>query len=251
MSFPKRAVFLFLPVVLCGQRAHVDSLFVQANGFYERQHYAEAANMYDRILDHGFVHPNLYYNLGNAYYKLGWLGEAIWAYEKGLKLKPGDDDLRFNLKIANARIVDRVEAPEPFVLLKWYGALKRRFTLAQWLTVISVAFCATAAAFSLFRFGPGQLSPLLGKSVVLGAMATVILGLVFVDRYFDILQKREAIVVAREGRVYAAPTEISNLMFAVHDGTKVGIRSSQDPWLEIELIDGKQGWIQADKVRPL
>lgn len=245
------AILLLLPFGLSAQREYVDSLFIQANNFYKNQQYAESANAYNRILDQGFAHPNLYYNLGNAYYQLGWLGDAIWAYEKGLKLKPGDGDLRFNLKIVNARIVDRVETPEAFFLLKWYGALKHRFSPAQWLGIVSLMFLFSGITYFVSQLTPFQIGKPLGKLVVFGSVVTVISGFVFLDFYFDVLEKEEAIVIANEGEVYSAPTDISNLMFIVHAGTKAMIRNSQDQWREIELIDGKQGWIRSEKVKPL
>lgn len=244
-------LLVLLPLGVSCQRNHVDSLFVKGNEFYERQQYAEAANMYTRILDQGFAHTDLYYNLGNAYYRLGWLGEAIWAYEKGLQLNPGDGDLRFNRKVANAGIVDRVEAPEPFFLLEWYGAFKKRFSPAQWLGIISLVFFFSGAGFSLSRFTASPVRNLFGRVSAFGVAVTVMMTLVFADRYFEVLKKEEAIVVSREANVYSAPSEISNLTFLVHEGTKAEIKGFQEPWLEIELIDGKRGWIRSKEIEPL
>ncbi|MEE9167657.1 MAG: tetratricopeptide repeat protein [Candidatus Neomarinimicrobiota bacterium] len=242
---------LFIPPGLFSQQDYVDSLFIQANRYYEGGQHAEAANTYNRILDQGFEHPDLYYNLGNAYYQLGWLGEAIWAYEKGLQLNPGDTDLGFNLQVTNARTVDRVEAPEVFFLLKWYGALKNRFSPTQWMSIISVIFFSTGIVFSVSRFILTNFRRLLGNFVVLGVVATIISGLVFADRYLEVSERKEAIVIVREGKVFSEPTEVSNLMFVVHSGTKAQIKSSRDPWFEIELMDGKRGWIRWSSVKPL
>ena len=243
--------FLLLPIGLLAQREFIDSLFIQANNFYINQQYAEASNTYNRILDQGFTHSNLYYNLGNTYYQLGWLGYAIWAYEKGLKLKPGDRDLKFNLKVANARIVDRVEVPEAFFLLKWYDALKRRFSPAQWLNVISLIFLFSGILYIIFRFTLSPLSKLLKQLTVFGIVITFTIGVIFIDRYFEVLEKEEAIVVASEGNVYSTPSNMGNLIFIVHAGTQISVVSSQEPWIEIELIDGKQGWIRSEKIKSL
>jgi len=242
---------IVIPIELFAQREYVDSIYTRANNFYKTQQYAEAANAYNRILDQGFTHPNLYYNLGNTYYQLSWLGDAIWAYEKGLKLKPGDSDLKFNLKVVNARIVDRVEVPEAFFILKWYGTLKQRFSPAQWLSIISVFFLFSGMMYCISRFVSPPLDNYLKKLVILGIGITVFTGLIFVDFYYDILEKEEAIVIANEGNVYSTPTDIGNLMFIVHAGTKVFLKNYQDPWTEIELIDGKQGWIRSDKIKSL
>ena len=241
-------VLILLPLALPAQREYLDSLFVQANRLYEHQRYAEAANTYNEILSQGYEHPSLYYNAGNAYFKLGRLGEAIWSYEKGLRLRPGDDDLKFNLKIANARIVDRVEAPEPLFLLKGYRALKRGFSPAQWLQMISLFFSVSGIVHFTSRFSPPLLGRMLRRILALGIGMTVISALLFVDLYFEISENEEAVVITTEGRVYSAPADISELLFRVHEGTKVTITGSQYPWTEIELIDGNKGWIRSDRL---
>ena len=120
-------LLLFLLPTKVEAGSYADSLFLEANQLYGSQYYSESVSLYNQLINRGYSHTNLYYNLGNAYYQLGELGNAIWAYEKGLELRPQDDDLQFNLKVANARIVDRVRIPEPFFLIKWYGAVNQVF----------------------------------------------------------------------------------------------------------------------------
>ena len=100
----RTSLILIVILLLCtsagAQRSYPDSLFSDANQMYEQNSYTEAVNLYNQVLNQGFSHTNLYYNLGNAYYQIGSLGDAIWAYEKGLKFNPRDGDLRFNLSVA-------------------------------------------------------------------------------------------------------------------------------------------------------
>ncbi|MFQ6673981.1 MAG: tetratricopeptide repeat protein [Fidelibacterota bacterium] len=244
-------LLILVPLGLTGQRDYLDSLFVQANKLYELRKYAEAANTYNRIVRQGYSHPNLYYNLGNAYYQLGRLGDAIWAYEKGLQLRPRDADLRFNLMVSNARTVDRVEVPDALFFLEWYGSLKRTFSPRQWLNLISLTFFVSGLFYFGSRFGSARARYALNKIVVAGLTITVLSGLIFADRYFDLSEKEEAIVIAKEGNVRSAPSDISNLLFVVHEGTKAAITNVQDPWVEIELIDGKKGWALSNRLRML
>lgn len=244
------AVILFSTVAWAGQ-SYPDSLFLTANQMYEHNSYTEAVNLYDHVLKQGFSHTNLYYNLGNAYYQMGRLGDAIWAYEKGLKFNPRDGDLRFNLRVANARIVDRVEAPETLFILEWYGMLKRGFSPSQWLVVVSSFFLISGLIYS-----GGSLFELVSRRIVNNLITatlamTVLSSIIFADLYFDLLDNEEGVIVATEAKAYSAPTDIGNLLFVVHEGTKVKISSQQFPWMEIELIDGKKGWIHSDRMKVL
>ena len=231
--------------------SYADSLFMEANSFYSNQYYSEAADLYNQLINQGYGHTNLYYNLGNAYYQLGDLGNAIWAYEKGLELNPRDSDLKFNLSVANARIVDRVRVPEPFFLLKWYGALKQSFSASQWLMTISSVLLGAARLSAFARFLKNRLSQILMTASSAGLVMVILFSAVFADIYFDISDIETGVVVAQEGRVYTAPSKSSNLLFVIHEGTKAEISSRQYPWIEIELIDGKKGWLDSNSLRPL
>ncbi len=249
----KISLFLFLLWFSTNVQAlsHADSLFLEANQLYSNQYYSEAVSLYDQLINRGYSHTNLYYNFGNAYYQLGELGNAIWAYEKGLELRPQDDDLQFNLKVANARIVDRVRIPEPFFLIKWYGALKQIFSPSQWLYSISVLLLSSATFSAVGRGWKNQFSRMFQLVSSGGLIVAIALSLLFTDIYFDLSDQEIGVVVAREGRVYAAPSQSSNLLFLVHEGTKADVSSRQYPWVEIELIDGKKGWLSADQLRLL
>ena len=231
--------------------SYADSLFMEANSFYSNQYYSEAADLYNQLINQGYGHTNLYYNLGNAYYQLGDLGNAIWAYEKGLELNPRDSDLKFNLSVANARIVDRVRVPEPFFLLKWYGALKQSFSPSQWPMTISSVLLGAAMLSAFARFLKNRLSQILMTASSAGLVMVILFSAVFADIYFDISDIETGVVVAQEGRVYTAPSKSSNLLFVIHEGTKAEISSRQYPWIEIELIDGKKGWLDSNSLRPL
>lgn len=241
----------FLIGPLGAQGGYVDSLFVQANRFYREGNYAGAANAYDRILRQGYAHANLYYNMGNAYYQLGRIGDAIWAYERGLMLKPRDSDLKFNLSVARARTVDRVDVPEPFFLLKWYSGLKGALVPGEWLSLMSVFFFVSGVAYVVSRFLKGDLRAFLSRIIATGLTLAGLSALLFADVYFDLSGKEEAIVVAEKGEVFSAPLDTGNLLFVVHEGTKAEITGHQERWTEIKLIDGKKGWISDDKLRRL
>tara|TARA_B100000315_G_scaffold13305_1_gene12536 strand:- start:11300 stop:12061 length:762 start_codon:yes stop_codon:yes gene_type:complete len=252
----KRIFFNFLFLLLPGaavqaQFSYLDSIYTKANDFYSRQEYVQAANIYQHILRQNFIHKNLYHNLGNTYYQLGRLGDAIWAYEKGLQFSPGDRDLKYNLKVANARILDRIEFPGEFFLFKWYGALKNNFHFQQWLAMVTLLFFLLSLIYAAVKWTGNNLSVGLRKMLTFMGLLTGLMVVLSVDTYFEITGNSEGIIVVEEAYVFSSPFELSTHIFEIHEGTKAKITSQQQEWLEIEIIGGKKGWILNENIRLL
>ncbi|NOZ75524.1 MAG: tetratricopeptide repeat protein, partial [FCB group bacterium] len=104
--------------ILLGTTAKPESQFAMANRAMQEERYAEAAQGYEALLSQGLEHPDLYYNLGNAYYRLGFVGKAVWAYEKGRQFAPRDPDINYNLELVNARVPDRIELPDTIFIVQ-------------------------------------------------------------------------------------------------------------------------------------
>lgn len=243
-------VWLF-PVFLISQAGYVDSLFTEANQEYNTQDFASASNLYLQIFNQGYVHADLYYNMGNAYYHLGQLGDAIWAYEKGLQLSPRDKDLKYNLRVANARIIDRVEVPDGFILLEIYRGVKYGFSANQWLDLIGILIMLSGLLYTLSKYVMISFEKIIKKIMITLLSVAVASLLIFFDQYYEISKKEEAVVVSSEADVYSAPTNLSSLVFVMHEGTKLEITNNEPPWVEVELIDGKKGWVYSDLIRKL
>jgi len=245
-------LFLLLPIVAVqAQSSYLDSIYTKANDFYSRQEYVQAANIYQHILRQNFIHKNLYHNLGNTYYQLDRIGDAIWAYEKGLQYSPGDRDLKYNLKVANARILDRIEIPGGFFLFKWYGALKNNFHFQQWLVMGTILFFLLSLIYAAVKWTGDNLSIGIRKILSFMVFLTGLLVVLSVDTYFDITGNSEGIIVVEEVYVYSSPYELSSHIFEIHEGTKAQITSQQKEWLEIKIIVGKKGWILNENIRLL
>ena len=112
-----------------------DSLITRGNNFYMQRQYDKAEDCYARVLQLGYESGDLYYNLGNSYYKQKEFGRAILYYEKALLLKPGDDDIKQNLAMANARIVDKIDVIPDFFLKRWIRVFQGLFSPDQWAIV--------------------------------------------------------------------------------------------------------------------
>ena len=228
-----------------------DSLYTTGNKAMLREDFASAIQIYESLLAQGNEHIDLYYNLGNAYYRLNQLGRAIWAFEKGLQLAPRDKDLKFNLSLANTRVRDRIKMPETIIFLEQYRAIKQSATLMDIILLGATLLMVGAFIYFLKKYNRRQ-SLWLSRLIITLLAFSLLVHLIALDKYFEISDKQEAIVVKSEVEVYSAPFDRKEtILFRLHEGVKAEITQDQDFWLEIELIDGKKGWIKSQYVRSL
>ncbi len=237
-------------IVCSWAQENPDSLFFRGNQLYEQEQYQGAVQTYEQLLT-GVENADLYYNLGNAYYRLGNLGQAIWAYEMGLALEPRNKDLNHNLAIANAQVRDRVEVPKAFFLLEWYRTLMKNVTLQDLISLGSLFILILAVLYGLRSL------QLIRIKWISRLSATVIFFIILVhglalDKYWSLTGKEEGVVVASTVEVRSAPIiRTDNVVFRLHEGIKLEITQSQPGWYEIVLMDGKKGWLSAGNVRLL
>lgn len=148
-----KRIILFLTLILCfGSVAVAQSAAVkQANDLYKNGNYSDAAKSYENILSAEGVAPELYYNLGNAYYKSNEIGKSILNYERALRLSPMFDDARVNLELAQLKVVDNIVQAPTFFLGRWIENLMKLLTSNQWLIISFCVFMACLIlAFLLF-----------------------------------------------------------------------------------------------------
>ena len=249
----KILIYISLALSILSAQATIepDSLYQMGNDAMLQEDFNKAIVAYEQILDFGRSHPDLYYNLGNAFYRLNQIGNAVWAYEKGLQLNPRDKDLRFNLSLANTRVRDRIEMPQSMFILEQYRALKKSTTLFDIILIASAIFMLGAFLYFLkkyYRWNSIWISRIIISLFVLSVFGH----LIALDKYFEISDTKEVIVVKSEVDIYSAPFDRrETVIFRLHEGVKAEITQEQSEWIEIILIDGKKGWIQTAKVRYL
>lgn len=226
-----------------GQTA--EQVFAEANQLYQQGKVAEARDKYEIIAANGYVNGELYYNLGNAYYRLGDLGRAILNYERGLRLMPGDEDLRHNRQLAGLRIVDRIEQTPRLFIWEWWDRFAGAFSVdaASW--TLFILFSLVCAAAAVLFLGRGY--ALRKWAVVAGAVSTILCLfalIILVDRAMLLGRSDEAIVVASITTLKNSPDPKSTDAFVLHAGVKVLVLDSINEWLMIRLPDGKIGWME-------
>jgi len=241
-------ILLIFSSVLFGQSA--DSLFNLANRYYETEQYQQAANVYER-LSREVEHEDLYLNLGNAYFRMGEVGHAVWAYEKGHSLSPRNADIDHNLNYVQSQVRDRIKRPEDFFIVAFYRAIIEKMTILDLLTVGGLIFIGLGGIYVLRINGTvsGKVGSVLNGALLISIIAS---GWIMLDKYWDVSDKHEGIVIVSTVDVRSAPIDRGeNVVFRIHEGTKVDITTSQPGWFEVILLDGKKGWIPAEEVRTL
>ena len=242
-----RIIFVCLlcaaPLYLYAQSAQL--LFDEANRLYTSGKYEQSVEKYREIIQNGYESGALYFNLGNAYYKLEQIGESILYYEKAIKLIPGDEALQRNLQIAQLKTVDKIEPiPNLFFEIWWTEAINI-FSLNtfSWLSLITFS-CLTLliALFLVFR-KDGFRYP-----VWIFAICFIVFLLLFLGKIYDNGNNRFGIIMAKTVSVVSEPAISSTEMFILHEGTKVKINRALEGWYEISLADGKTGWLQTEGI---
>ncbi|MFQ5631846.1 MAG: tetratricopeptide repeat protein [bacterium] len=243
----KKWIVLIFVVGVLGSHLYADeaeSLFYQGNKLYENGDYEEAIAVYERILDTGKQSWQLYYNMGNAYYKLNKTGLAILHYERAYKLNPESEDVRFNLQLANLAIVDRIPEPPKAEWIIWLESihLSLSFTTLLWLALFFYAIFMLSLALKYIKPDLRQ-NRLIRLFSAGGLSAFIIVFLWFALRWYQIETARFAIVLQREVSVTSSPTQDATEVFALHEGTKLQIEQQSGDWARIRLQDGKVGWL--------
>lgn len=246
-----RRIILFLSLILCfgfSITAQTAAL-KQANDLYSDGNYSDAAKLYENILAKEGVAPELYYNLGNAYYKSNEIGKSILNYERALKLAPTSEDTRINLELAQLKVVDNIVQAPTFFVGRWVENLIKLLTSNQWLFVSFTVFIGFLILAFLFVFAPSlsirKISFYIGLTFLVISVFTLIFSGVRKDQ---MTSHREAIVMTGVVTVKSSPDKSGTDLFQLHEGTKVLIKSTLGKWTEIKLGNGNIGWVEQENI---
>ena len=216
----------------------------EAETAYTQEDYTQAIALYENILTNYGASGEIYYNLGNAYYKAGKIAPAILNYERALLMNPGDKDFRFNLEIAKLRKVDRIEPLGEFFLTQWFRAVQNLFSVDTWASIGIACFILFIGCLILFLFSKWMKLKKTGFYTGIILLFLVICSNLFAwNQKKAIIEHRNAIIFAPTVTIKSSPDASGTDLVNLHEGTKVYIRSTLGEWHEIELEDGNVGWI--------
>lgn len=223
-------------------KAEGDSAYIKAD-------YATAIQIYESLLKNG-ESADVYYNLGNSYYKAGKIAKAVLNYERALLMKPGNSDIRANLEVARAKTIDKVEPVPEVFFVSWAKALINSMSVDAWATWGIVSFILFIIALYFFIFSKQIILKKGGFISGIVFLIVVICSNLFASEQKERLVNRsEAIVMNPSVTVRSTPSESGTSLFILHEGRKVSIKdNSMKEWKEIRLEDGKVGWVPASAI---
>lgn len=223
-----------------------------ADAAYKRGDYQQAIQDYKQLLAKG-VSADIFYNLGNAYFRTDSITQAIIAYERAHLLSPGNDDINFNLQLARSKTIDKITPESEMFFVTWYKAIVNFTSVDNWAYAGIVSIVLALILILLYLFAP-QLT--MRKTGFYGASAFIVLFVlcnIFAYQQRKALKNRNgAIVIAPTVTVKSTPSAGGTDAFVIHEGTRVEITDrSVAQWRGIRLADGREGWMQQNRLEEI
>ncbi|MGB4655313.1 MAG: tetratricopeptide repeat protein [Bacteroidales bacterium] len=246
--------FITAMLLLCNtslfSNTDVKKLALEANSAYNLRQYDSAANLYAQIINSGYESAELYFNLGNTYYRLNNIPEAILYYEKSLQLNPRNKDAAFNLNIANEQIQDKVEKLPELFYVKWFNKLTTMFSINTFAILTLVFLVLSFIGVFVFLMAKTMNWRKVGFFSTLAFVvlftSSLLLGL---TQHKNLLKHDNAIIFTPTINVKSSPNDDSKDIFVLHEGTKVKLLDNLNDWYEIQLKDGNKGWLKKENFR--
>lgn len=226
-----------------------DATKAEGDSAYIKEDYAAAIQVYEALLKNGEA-AEVYYNLGNSYYKIGEIAKAVLNYERALLLQPGNNDIRANLEVARAKTVDKVEPVPEIFFVSWTKSLINSMSVDAWATWGIVSFILLIIALYFFIFSKQIMWKKIGFiSGIIFLIITVCSNLFASQQKEELVNRNEAIVMNPSVTVRSTPSDSGTSLFILHEGRKVSVKdNSMKEWKEIRLEDGKVGWVPASAI---
>ena len=246
-------VILFIPIETFSiNNEELSKLFHRANEYYRKGDYSQAEELYQKILARGYTSKEVLFNLGNVYYRLGEFHKSILYLERARLLDPFDEDIKFNLQMANLRIVDKFEEKPKFFIKEWWENLRDSLSSTQWGTLGLVSIWSASVCFSLFLIiaSPKTRKVLFLFGAFLLLLFVTSFGVGFARYKFETNHNR-AIVFAVNSYIKSSPEESSTDLLILHQGTKVEILDEIGNWYKVRLPNGNIGWIKKSEVEKI
>jgi tetratricopeptide (TPR) repeat protein len=226
-----------------------NEILKKAEQAYDNKQYKEAINLYKQLIDQGNSSFELYYNLGNSYYRNKDLGYAIYYYELARKLNPNDMDVQINLGLSNSKTIDKIEARENFFISAVKSNVVNVLSTNSWAWLSVVLLFVACSLFFLFVVSDTVLIKRITFSFSI--LFLIAFGFVYLFGKSALNSKKEnkfAIILLKEVKVNNEPTPSAVMKFTLHEGTKVRIVEVNSDWILIKLDNGNEGWIKQSEV---
>ena len=233
--------------------ANQDNKFISANEQYNLENYNTAVFKYKEILDSGFHSPELYFNLGSAYYKLDSIAQSIYFYEKGLIHFPRNEDLKQNLQFVNNLIIDDIDDISRNLIENRIIEVFNYIELNTW-SYISIVFSLISSLIFIIYYFLNSVRFKKFYFTLFCVMFLLTISNLTINFYISNFENNSlsAIIFSKEVEIKLEPNKRSDTLFNLHEGTKVQIiENFDDQWVKIMLSDGQIGWIIKNQIKIL
>ena len=249
----KASGFSFVLMILMLMPLSANAVTKQnADDEYAKGNYQQAIKDYQEILKTG-VSSEIYYNLGNAYYRTDNITQALLAYERALQLSPGDNDIRFNLQYARSKTIDKITPETEMFFVTWYNSLVNFTSVDRWANTAIVSIVMALLLILVFLFAPqmwARKSGFYGSAVFLLLFAFA--NLFAFQQKHELETKQGAIVIAPTVNVKKTPAASGTDVFVIHEGTRVDITDrGMKQWRGVKLADGREGWLKTSQIEEI
>ena len=218
--------------------------YQKANNLYQKNSFDSAAKIYGQLISQEYFSTEVYFNLGNCYYKTNKTAKAILNYERALKFKPNDEDILFNIKVAQLKTVDKIETVPEIFYVRWIKNLSALFTTDGWAMVIMVCI------WLMFIFASGYFISSSGIKRLTFVLTIIFLILTFsswflAQQNYDLTKvSKSAIIMSESVYVKSSPGENNTDLFLLHEGIKATVLDEFENWVKIKIANGSVGWVK-------
>ncbi|MCX6304716.1 MAG: tetratricopeptide repeat protein [Bacteroidetes bacterium] len=224
----------------------------KANKAYSAGSYSIAADLYQKVADAGFASPELFYNLGNTYFKMNDYSRAILWYERARRLDPGNEDINFNLNVANTKISDKIEPLPELFYKRWFNGLIQFLPADTWAMMFICMVVAGLLGLVMYLASRVLVLRKIGFWAALGLFLLSFVSFVFAWNGYNFANSAsEAIIFAPTITVKSSPDDKSTDLFVVHEGTKVKLLDNISGWYEIRIANGSVGWLPKNSLEKI
>jgi len=245
----KRIINTILAILFTATVFAQADLIQKANEHYTKEEFQKAIDGYNQILMAGIESPEVYYNLGNAYYKTKQYTLAILNYERAKLLAPDDEDISFNLQVANQKVVDSIQELPGIFIVRWWNALVNSQTTDTWAVLSIFSFIVFLTMLGFYFFAKtSEVKRITFWSGCFLVVFTIFSWTFAAKQKSRLVNHSYAIVMQPTVTVKSSPSDKGTNLFVVHEGLKIRITDKLGDWVEIRLADGNKGWLLTESV---
>ena len=245
-------VWLLLAMICFGSTSAKAVTKNNADTEYQKGNYQQAIRDYEEILKNG-ESAEIYFNLGNAYYRTDNITKAVLNYERARLLSPGDDDINFNLQFARSKTIDKITPQSEMFFVTWYKSLVNFTSVDNWAKTGILCIVMALLLVLLYLFGPQLMLRKIGFFGGLAFFVIFLLSNLFAFQQKQALDNRTgAIIMAPSVNIKKTPAKNSTDQFVLHEGTRVDIiDKGMTDWRCIRVGDGREGWIESKAIEEI